>query len=267
MTYSDEKTNELKKFASRFAKSLAGKPLPPENNVQVREISQIVSDLVKIPESGWWKYAFSREPINGRFSDEMRMEMYDAAVECGRQCARQCKERYGNISMKKLAEILGLKVVFRQRPQSSARVLFADFREPDTIHIYEDGILRGNALLKEEQTADAFKQAVDLVSILMAHELFHVLEMRDASMWTRTYRVKLWNLGPVKNMSPVAVLSEIAAMAFAKEMNQLSFSAYVLDAFLVYGYSPKASSALYEEMMAACKNQPERKPVLDVCLS
>jgi hypothetical protein len=50
-------------------------------------------------------------------------------------------------------------------------------------------------------------------------------------------------------------------MSFAKKLNQLPYSAYVLDAFLDYGYSPKAASALYEEMMADDNRTPSRASV------
>lgn len=60
----------------------------------------------------------------------------------------------------------------------------------------------------------------------------------------------------VKHSSTVMVLGEIAAMAFAKALTGIRFSPYVLDAFLVYGYSPEAASGLYEEMMEKSGRTP-----------
>lgn len=250
---SSNQTSAMKNFAARFAKALAGKPELPQFDVDVRPVRTIVEDLTRIPESGWWKYAFGREPMNGRFKDEERIDMYEKAVECGRTCAREYREKYGDISLKQLAEALGVDLVYRQRPQSSFRVLFADFQEPKTIHIYQDGLAKGEALLEEPGVKEAFGNHVNLADILLAHELYHVIELKHPDIWSSAYRIPLWKIGFFTNTSPVAVLSEIAAMAFAKEINQLHFSPYVLDAFLVYGYNPATSSALYEEMMAAAQ--------------
>ena len=38
-------------------------------------------------------------------------------------------------------------------------------------------------------------------------------------------------------------------MGFAKELMKLPYSPYLMDVFLVYGYSPQEASGLYEEMM------------------
>ncbi|MGN0983321.1 MAG: hypothetical protein ACI4OI_00645, partial [Gemmiger sp.] len=91
---------------------------------------------------------------------------------------------------------------------------------------------------------------LDITRLLLGHELFHYVEERyKKEIWTRTYRLRLWQIGPIHNDSGVMVLGEIAAMAFTQELNELRYSPYVMDAYLVYGYSPEAASALYEEMM------------------
>jgi hypothetical protein len=38
-------------------------------------------------------------------------------------------------------------------------------------------------------------------------------------------------------------------MAFAKQFVGISYSPYVMDVFLVYGYNPEEASGLYEEIM------------------
>lgn len=41
----------------------------------VRPVGMIVEDLCRIPEDEWAKYAFSREPLNGKFNDEQRLDL------------------------------------------------------------------------------------------------------------------------------------------------------------------------------------------------
>ena len=68
-------------------------------------------------------------------------------------------------------------------------------------------------------------------------------------MFTQTEKIRLWKLGPFKNDSNIVCLGEIAGMAFAKELLQLSYSPYILDSFLVYLYYPKVAYELYKEIM------------------
>lgn len=48
----------------------------------VRPVGMIVEDLCRIPEDEWAKYAFSREPLNGKFNDEQRLDLTRQAIAC-----------------------------------------------------------------------------------------------------------------------------------------------------------------------------------------
>jgi hypothetical protein len=261
MTSSDLSREKPSAYFHRLGKALLGRPEPAKREVEIRSPGTIAADLAKIPESDWWKYAFSREPMNGRFNDEERKDMYDKAVACGKQYAEKAIAEYGSVSSKELAGKMGLQVSTPDMPQSTSRVLFADFEEPDTIHVYEDGLRRGEILLKKPGVLNAFGGKPDIENILTAHELFHVVELRNPEIWTKTYSVVLWKAGPLTNHSGVSVLSEIAAMAFAKRLTGISFSPYLLDAFLVYGYSEGNGSQLYEEMMTDAGRTPSKGKV------
>lgn len=230
---------------------------PVQPHYTVRPVGMIVEDLCRIPEEDWAKYAFSREPLNGKFNDEQRRDLTCRAIACGREYAEKLADRYGMRDPEKLARKLGLKVDFPDMPQNTERVLFAEFREPDKVHIYMDGVRKGRALLGEPGVPHALTGQLDITKLLIGHELFHwVEEHYKKEIWTRTYKIELWAPGPLHNRSGVAVLGEIAAMAFTKALNNLPYSPYVMDAFLVYGYSPEAASGLYEEMMQLAGREP-----------
>lgn len=252
MTFSDHQT-KLKNYIRRLSHSLQGKPDLDLPDIQLQDFEKILQDLITIPETDWWNYAFSREPMNGRFRDEERISLYLQALECGKKQAERCMETYGTSNPEQLAALMNLDVLFPEMPQSHARILFADFAEPKTIRVYRDGLDKAGALLYKPGMNELFPEHVKISDILIAHELYHVLEMKDPALWSKSYRMTLWQIGMIKNQSPIAVLSEIAAMAFAARLNRLPFSPYVLDAFLVYGYSPKAASALYEEMVQSAR--------------
>lgn len=253
MTFSKEKTSQAAKdYLMRLKDSLNGKNQVQLPDIELKKITPMVSDLLQIHPEDWWSYAFSREPLNRCFNDSQRQGMYLQAMDCGTQTARKLMEEYPGLTPTKLAEKLGLVVEYPQMPQSSHRVLFAEFAEQGVIRIFQDGIAKGKSLQKGLSQDCPFRLAA-IEEILMAHELYHFVELQNPSLWSKSFKVTLWQVGWIKNTSPVFVLSEIAAMAFAQTLCQLEFSPYVLDAFLVYGYSPKAGSALYGEMMEAAK--------------
>ena len=240
-----------------FRKRYRQKETPPIE----RPVQMIVEDLCSIEDIEWAKYAFSREPLNGKFDDEARIALTAKAIDCGTGTAKSYMHKYNCNDPEGLSEKLGLKVDFPEVPQNAARVIFAEFREPNQVYIYLDGVRKGNQLLMEPNLKKAFGGGFHITSILLAHEIFHYIERQEKKdIWTQNYKIDLWAPPFLKNRSKVAVLSEIAAMAFTKTISGIHFSPYVLDAFMVYGYSPLAASALYEEMMIFADKTP-RIPV------
>ena len=90
----------------------------------------------------------------------------------------------------------------------------------------------------------------------MAHEIFHAVERRAKdTIFTQTYRLQLWKLGPLKNESGVACLAEIAGMEFARTLLALDFCPYLYDVFFVSLYDAQAASDLYRSICRLC-SQP-----------
>ena len=86
----------------------------------------------------------------------------------------------------KLAKQLGLNVDYPDMPQNAERVLFAEFREPNNIHIYMDGVRKGRALLSEPGVSHALTGQLDIAKLLLGHELFHFVEEKyKKEIWTR----------------------------------------------------------------------------------
>jgi hypothetical protein len=90
---------------------------------------------------------------------------------------------------------------------------------------------------------------VNIFDILLAHEIFHGIEYTNKDLiYTKTEKVELWRK-PFSNRSPIICLSEIAGMAFAKELLNLDFSPFLFDVFLMYGYNKEAATCLYEDIL------------------
>lgn len=222
----------------------------------VRPIAMMLEDLVQNDDISWGKYAFSRENLNGKFDDEQRRELTLKAVECGTEYAIKYREKYGHADPSRLADKMGMLVEYPSMPQNTDRVLFAEYKVPNKINVYMDGVKKGYETMNEPGVKDIL-YGLNISKTLLAHELFHFVEEENAkTIFTKTEKIDLWAPKPLRNRSGISVLAEIAAMAFAKEITGLEFSPYVLDVLLVYGYSPEDASGLYEEIMQLAGKTP-----------
>ena len=150
-----------------------------------------------------------------------------------------------------------MKVSYPTYPEKTDRVLFAEYRVPDTICIYMDAVKKAKKFLEKPEIREILTEGLNISRLLLAHELFHNVEEKyKHEIYTKTEKIRLWSLGPVHNDSTIIALSEIAAMAFAKEITGIPYAPYVMDVFLVYGYSPEEASGLYEEMMEFAGLEP-----------
>ena len=120
--------------------------------------------------------------------------------------------------------------------------MFAQFIQPDEITVFTDCLDKAAAL------GDILPPRERLMDILLAHELFHAVEERNPDkIFTRTEKIELWRK-PFSNKSGIVCLSEIAAMAFARELLGLSFNPYARDGLLVWPDDAVAARELYEEI-------------------
>ena len=87
--------------------------------------------------------------------------------------------------------------------------------------------------------------------------MFHAIEQEEKkTIFTQTEKIELWRK-PFSNKSRILALSEMAAMAFAGELQNLDFSPYVLDVIMMYCYNQEAAEALFEEIMEAAVYKEE----------
>lgn len=237
-------------FADKFVNALRRRNTDAEIKVEnIPHIREMLNKLIIIDDEIWGQYGFRREPLKGKFSIDERSELIKKANECGKKCASKIRDEYGNISIYKIAEKMGLEVDYPDRPNGGGHIIFAQFVEPNKITVFKDSVNKAQELIKKENLKDLFNN-INIEELLLAHEIFHFIEENDDTIFTRSEKIRLWKIGPVKNDSNIVCLGEIAGMAFAKELLNVSYSPYILDVFLVYLYNIQASYALYEEIMS-----------------
>lgn len=234
-------------FSIRFVEGILGKKHEAEE-VKIPPVQEMLQNLIGIDDEVWGEYGFRREPLRGKFSEEERAILIHKANECGKKCARSIRKQYGQVNVYTLAEKLGLEVDYPERPNGGGHIIFAQFVEPNRVTVFKDSVNKAAQLVEEEKLSEIFAH-INIEEILLAHEIFHFIEEKDKEIFTRTETIRLWKVGPIKNDSIIVCLGEIAGMAFAKELLQMSYSPYILDSFLVYLYHPQAAYGLYEEVM------------------
>lgn len=246
---------QVKEQLIRLRDMLIGPPAPPAPPVKLRDAAQMIKELQGLSELAWGSYAFSREPLKNKIPIQRRIELIEKANECGRQYADRIISRYGTHEPLALAKAMGLEVQYPERPTGVVRVTFAEYKPPKNIFLYTDAVDKARASMQEDGVAELFGESFRITDLLLAHELFHHVEEQYAKeIFTRTEKVELWTLKPFHNRSTIICLGEIAAMAFAKRLLALSFSPYVMDVFLIYGYNKEAACRLYEEMIEIAQN-------------
>ncbi len=251
---------DLQKALTPIAQGLFGKQGArryERPHFPLRPLEQMLRDLTEIEAVEWFGYVFSREPLNGKFDDRQRRAWMEQALACGREYADHMRREFGSSDPRVLARKMGMEVSYPTFPEKTDRVLFAEFREPNDIRIYMDAVKKAQKFLQRPEVLEVLTEKLDVANLLLAHELFHYVEEKyKKEIFTQTEKIRLWKLGPVHNDSKVIALSEIAAMGFARELTGLPYAPYVLDVFLVYGYSPEEASGLYEEMMEYAGKTP-----------
>jgi len=224
---------------------------------EVRPLEYMLERLVKIPAVDWLNYAFSREPLNGKFTPQQRLEWMRKSLECGKIYAEKISSELNTNNPDIIAKKLGLEVFYPQYPEKTDRVLFAEFVKPNRINIFMDAVNRAERLLQKKFVKNILTENMRPGKIILSHEIFHHLEEKySREIFTRTEKIRLWSLGPIHNDSEIYALGEIAAMSFAQELNKLPYCAYIMDVFLVYDYSAEEASGLYEEIMTLAGLEP-----------
>lgn len=220
-------------------------------------VNEMAEELRTLTEEEWGRYAFSREPLERKFTEEKKSEYIKLAARCGREEAGLLKEAYGGVSQKEILEKEGLILKTPDMPNGGGHVIFAQYEEPDKITIFMDCVKKAEELIQREGLSELFPKG-KVFEILLSHELFHALEYKKRkTIFTQTEKIELWRK-PFSNRSRIICLGEIAAMSFAGEMQEMRFSPYVLDVLLMYCYNKEAAAELYEEIMETAGRKEEK---------
>lgn len=215
------------------------------------ELIEMIQNLIEIDDESFGIYAFTRDILNRRIPMDKKIEMIKKAMDCGKFYARQIINECESTNAATIAKYLKLEVTWQDVSITGNRILFANYTPPDNIEIMSEPVDKAiQLILKKESILIELFNKNSIMDTIMGHEIFHYLEDKfEQEIYTRTEKILLWNFLGIKNYSTIRALSEIAAMAFTKELNGLSFSPFILDVLLYYGYDSINARKIYHDIL------------------
>lgn len=204
------------------------------------------SELVQMPESVWIRYAMSREPLARKLSLQEYADFCAQARDCGIYEAIQLKYKYPNLTLMQLADKLGVRVELREQMETGLPV-FACFEEPDLVWIAVENAQAVQDLIETSQSGEILKHP-DIINMLLAHELFHVIQMQKPELFVNQPVIQLWKKGPFHRSSRLPSLEEYAAMAFARELTDMETHPYLYDVLMLLPRFTPQAKQLYEKL-------------------
>ncbi|MBU9726006.1 hypothetical protein [Diplocloster modestus] len=211
-------------------------------------ISGWCSELLSLGEKVWSAYAMSREPLQNKLSDQAYHKYFIKASACGREQAEKLCEKWESRDSRVLSQKLGVTVRNLPMPKGPGIITFACYYEPDCIEIYNDNARDVQSLIKAAGLGRQLGD-VDIYSLLLAHELFHVLQKQDETLYVNLKHIQLWKLGALHRESRLVSLEEVAAMAFAGQLLGIHFWPYIYDVLMLLPRAPEQAQKLYQYLM------------------
>lgn len=219
------------------------------------EIKKSIECLLKLSDKDFGKYLVSTDPIEGRIRGTLREEIIEKSLQCGYEEADKILSKIGktsgDLNIALLTKELGITIKIDKSQNAMEYIYFGTYEGPGIITLYEDNIKKGETLISEYKISGL--QGIDLMQIILAHELFHYIEARTPDLYVNTYRIKLWKLGPYTHKSELICVGEIAGMAFAKRLLNLRFCPNILDVLLLYPNDEKQAEMVYNQIIESVK--------------
>ncbi len=213
-------------------------------------ITSWVSELLLLTDEDWARYAFLSEPLVNRISIDKRIQYSQEAAKSAGKLALEIKQRFGDIPITQLLKNLNLNLVEKTVQEGGGFSMFAFFEEPKTIAVFSDNANATDKLI-DENGLRGMVGDIKTADLLIAHELYHFFELIRNDVFSAQQRIKVWQIGPFKNVSRIRCLGEIGAMSFARELLGLTYSPNIFNVLMLYAQNPVSAERLYMNILEA----------------
>lgn len=179
-------------------------------------LKKSIEKLIGLDDKDYGKYHVSIDPIEGKITKDLREEIIENSLRCGYEEADKVLNKFNkrseNLDIFQLAKELGITIKIQEAQNALEYIYFGTYEEPAIVTLYSDNIRKGEELVAKHEIQDL--QGVNLMEIILAHEIFHFIESKNKNLFINTFRIKLWKLGPYTHTSELICTGEIAGMAF-----------------------------------------------------
>jgi hypothetical protein len=203
-----------------------------------------IRELLQLTDEEWSRYAFLSEPLANRISQEQRTEFSQKTTRSAVNLAQEIRRQFGNISPEMMVRKLSLNLIEKNVQEGGGFSMFACFEDPNTITIFRDNADATDKLIDEKGLREVVGD-IKTVDLLIAHELYHFLEFTRIDVYSASKRIKVWQIGPFKNISRIKCLGEIGAMAFTRELLKLPYCPNVFNVLMLYTQNPVSAERLF----------------------
>lgn len=210
-------------------------------------IKKEVEHLMQLPDEVFGHYLFSQDPLKGKVSLEEKEQIIQDAKQCGIKLSQELRQAYGERSIDEYINELNISLSYKESHNGLEYIYFGTYQKPNKMTIYQENIQKGQNLVVEEKI-EGFENT-NFQDIVKAHELFHYFEEERKDLYVNTHKITLWRFGKYEHKSKLVSQSEIAGMAFAKELLQLDFAPNVLDVVLLYPHNEEQAKRVYKNIV------------------
>ena len=169
----------------------------------------------------------ARDKTFQKLSEEQKFKLVKEVLDIGTEVADWVLSEYGINDPRKIAAKMGVKV-FGEEQRGRGRVKGSEYRkEKKEIVIYRNFHER---LLREVRSRELSEH---LLKFIVAHELFHHLEVNRIGEVYKRFKFPVWKIGPYVKEGYVMGLSDVAAQAFTQRILGLEILPETFD-YLTY---------------------------------
>ncbi|OGC07890.1 hypothetical protein A3F86_03100 [candidate division WOR-1 bacterium RIFCSPLOWO2_12_FULL_45_9] len=166
----------------------------------------------------------ARDKTFQRLSEEQKLHTVREVLSIGDEVAGWVLAEYDTNDPRKIASKLGVRVFGEDRGKKKG----AEYRKgKNEIVVYRDF---HEKLVREIKSAELSDH---ILKFMVAHELFHYLEISRVGQIYKRFKFNGWRLGPYKKDRYIKGLSDVAAQAFTLSLLGLEISPQVFD-YLTY---------------------------------
>lgn len=210
-------------------------------------LRELVERLLALPPQAWEQIGWTGEPLRGRLTPAERAALSREAAAYGSALAQKTQREHPGLQPEALVAALGGAVTEIDVEPDADYAMFAWFEAPASITLNARNIARSQALMQEQELF-ALTGPADLRQLLLAHELYHMLEpMEPEPLSLRFVEMRGFLFGRVRRR--VEAPGELAAMAFAQTLCGLSCSPYLFNIVMLYAYHPQRAARLCESYL------------------